>query len=164
MMDGLTRMTQAQDKKSAISIDEGADGGRQVLLRPENNDLFIRTGQQVISACKLGISIEVWIQEMQSMFASVSKWVEERRDLIEACYSVPRSSKMVLFFVTKSEQFNFELADQLVDLNTHLITDFNIGMVEVQQIPLKEMNRFIDPETARRVYGPNPEPHRAVEA
>lgn len=157
-------MTQAQSKKPAKSIDEGTDGNRQGPLRPDNNDLFIRTGQQVISACGLGISIDVWLEEMQSMFASVAKWVGQRKDLIEECYSVPRSSGIVLFFVTKSDQFDFDLADQLVDLNTHLITEFNIGMVEAQQIPSREAGRFIDPETARRVYGSNPEPHRAVEA
>jgi hypothetical protein len=157
-------MNQGQIKKPAISIDEATDGGRQVLLRPQDNDLFIQTGQQVISACRLGISIEVWLKEMKSMFESVAKWAEKRKDVIEGCYSVPRNSQMVLFFVTTSDQFDFELAEQLVELNTHLLTEFNIGMVEVQQIPFKEADRFIDTEAARRIYGSNPESHRPVEA
>lgn len=98
------------------------------------------------------------------MYAYAASWAEKRKSLIESCYSVPRSSGMVLFFVTRSGQFDFELAWELVDLNTHLTTEFNIGMIEVQQIPFKEVDRFIDPEAARKIYAGNSKPHPTVEA
>jgi hypothetical protein len=157
-------MAHAQGKVPAIIIDETADGGRQVVLRPENNDLFIRTGQQVIAACSLGISVELWMQEMQSMYEFVANWSKDRKDLIHSCYSLPQNSGMVLFFVVKADEFDFQLAGQLVDLNTHLITEFNIGMIEVQQIPHREMDRFINQETAKRIYGSSVESHQAVDA
>ena len=46
-----------------------SESNPNVVLRPSDNDLFLRTGKQVIDACKLDISIELWIHELASMAA-----------------------------------------------------------------------------------------------
>jgi hypothetical protein len=157
----LMAKTQAQPP---IHIREATDGDRKVILHPDSHDLFVLTGQQVISSCNLGISIDVWVREMESMFEFVAKWSADRLQVIESCYAIPRGTKMVLFFVPKSDAFDFDLADQLVDLNAHLLTEFNIGMIEVHQIPGKEVERFLNPDTARRIYGVGRESHQPMEA
>ena len=69
-----------------------------------------------------------------------------------------------MFFVPPGRQFSFELADELAELNRALIAGFNIGMVEVGQIPSGEIERFVDVETAQLIYGKPIEAPGPVEA
>ena len=157
-------MVKSQGQKPTIDIDEATDGGRQVVLRPENNDIFIRTGKQVIAACSLGISLDLWMDELQSLIERVAAWTKEHSESIESCFIEPRARCIMLFFVPTSQSFNFDLADELVALNSKLIKDFNVGMVETHQIPGTELDRFINPPMAKQIYGNPREPHNPVEA
>ena len=136
----------------------------QFVLHPEDNDVFIRTGRQIIEACRLSISVGVWLEELKEMCSFLAQWCTQRQDKIQACVAVGRGSKVMVFFVPHGSQFNFDLADELPDLNRELVTRFNIGMVEVGQIPHSEIERFIDLETARQIYGQIIQTSRTVEA
>ena len=135
------------------------DGGH-VILHPEDNDLFMRTGKQVIEACRLGISIEVWIDEFNNMVSDVAQWAKKHAERVNACYCVPTGPRITLFFSPQSISFDFDLAEMLAELNADLIRKFNVGMVEVRQIPLQQIDRFLDPRKARLVYAdPSARPH-----
>ncbi|MGD2110508.1 MAG: hypothetical protein PVI86_14095 [Phycisphaerae bacterium] len=159
-------MAQAQEKnRTCRKIDAQEDGERQFLLSPEDNDLFVRTGNQVINACRLDISVELWMEELKAMCAQVNDWATSRSGRIESCYCVPQGSRIAMFFAPKSESFDFSLADELAELNLDLRNDYNVGTVQTQQIPWNEAQRFIHPQTARWVYGSKlertPEPMEA---
>jgi hypothetical protein len=139
------------------------DADPQVVLQPDNNDLFIRTGRQVIEGCRLGISIELWLEELELMQRAVHNWAAERAKLVRACYCAPRGGRIQLFFIPVSGQFDFDLADALAELNDELVRGFNIGMIEVRQVPGDELDRFLDITSARQVYGEQRQPHPAVE-
>jgi len=146
-----------------VKIQEDRDGERRFLLHPENDDLFVRTGKQVIDACRLGISVELWLQELRGMFSDVAKWATERKQKIRGCYASPRAARVTLFFIPTAEQFDFDLADELTELNTRLVKQFNIGMIETHQIPWAEWDRFLDPESARAIYGDVLPAHHSVD-
>ncbi|HXE54419.1 MAG TPA: hypothetical protein VN541_15460 [Tepidisphaeraceae bacterium] len=150
--------------KNKVHIDAALDGAREFVLHPESNDLFVRTGKQVIEACQLGISVEVWLTELSGMLERVIRWAGERATRVRSCFVSPAGSKTVLFFVPTSEQFDFDLADELTDLTSELLKEYNVGMVELGQIPWAELDRFLDPRTAIHIYGEQQEPHRSVEA
>jgi hypothetical protein len=152
-------MSDSPTKQNAVSIDAAQS---QVLLRPENDDLFVRTGRQVIEACRLSISIELWVDEVKGMFEFVSNWAQAREE-IRACHA-SFGSRIALFFVPKTDSFDFDLADALVQLNAQLVSQFNVGMVEVRQIPFAEVDRFLDPTSARTIYGEGLAAHPTVEA
>lgn len=155
------------DKRTSakpIHIDAADDGERSVVLHPGNEDLFVRTGRQVIADCHLAISLQVWLEELAGMLESVRQWIEERPGRVRVCYCVPKGSRVVLFFSPVSEGFDFKLGRELADLNSHLVQTYNVGMVEVRQVPWGELDRFLTPETARRVYGDQRTAHPAVEA
>lgn len=154
-------MGATQAKLDAVRV---TDSDPQVVLHPANDDLFVRTGRQVIGACRLGISVELWLRELDAALAKVREWAAARADSVRACYCAPRVERIMLFFCPKSEQFDFELADGLADLNVQLVKDFNVGMVEVSQVPWEELDRFVNLELARLVYGEQRRPHPPVEA
>src|SRR5437867_9646333 len=83
----------------------------QVVLHPADDDLFVQTGKQVIDACKLNISIEVWLRELDSLLDDVRQWFGQRATRVKACYCMARGSRIVLFFVPAIGRFDFDLAD-----------------------------------------------------
>lgn len=157
----MAKTTQAN---APVQIDGRKDADRPVVIRPADDDLFVRTGRQVIEACRLNISIEVWLSELEAMLAEVKAWAESRHERIRSCYCTPRGRKMVLFFVPLTGRFDFNLADELADLSSHLVKTFNVGMVETHQVPWDEVDRFLDVQNSQLVYGEQREPHPAVEA
>lgn len=157
-------MSVKQTQPDPVRITAEKDADRPFIIHPEDDDLFVRTGREVIEACRLNISLELWLKELQGVFDTVIRWSTERRDRVRACFCEPRGSKMVFFFVTGSNRFDFDLADELADLNTRVVNGFNIGMVEMLQIPEAELDRFVNVDTSRPIYGRHPGPHRAVEA
>jgi hypothetical protein len=135
-----------------------------VILRPADNDLFVQTGKQVIDACKLNISIELWSHEIAGLIAHVLDWTKKYAGRIQSIYLAPRSTKMSLFVCPASDTFDFDLADDLTTLNTLLLKTFNVGMVEILQVPSDEIERFVDEGRAKLLYGGQAEPHQSVEA
>jgi len=150
--------------KTERHIREAVDAERQFVLHPENDDLFVRTGRQVIEACRLGISVEVWFGECKDMFERVSQWARGHAAQVSACYAVPRGTGIGLFVVPKSQSFNFDLADELAELNRELVQKFNVGTVEIHQVPGDELHRFLVIEESRQVYSDANSPHQTVEA
>lgn len=143
-------MPDAQTKKTTIS--EARDGDTEFFLRTGDNHLFIRTGKQIIDSCNLGISIDLWIEELTSMIQRVREW-STGESKIRGCYCAPGVSRVIFFFSLNAQEFDFDFADRLVDFNLQLIRDFNVGMVETRQIPAAEIDRFVDPDSTRLVYG-----------
>ncbi|MBI5763184.1 MAG: hypothetical protein HZA51_06635 [Planctomycetes bacterium] len=157
-------MSDSPTQHDAIRISEARDGASQVILHPQDNDLFIRTGRQVIESCRLGISVDLWLEEMESMQRNVAAWCAERANSIASCYCFPRGPQICLFVSPIGSTYDFDLAEQLTDLNLTLLREYNVGTVEVYQVPHAELNRFIDPQTARHIHGQPIETPGAVDA
>jgi hypothetical protein len=160
-------MASEETSHAAIRIKEDRDGDRPIILHPGDDDLFVRTGKQVIEACRLGISVEVWINELNAMLQKVQGWLDKQSARVRACYCAPRRTRVILFFVPATDQFDFDLADDLAALNGELTKNFNVGMVEMGQVPADEVDRFLDREHTPLVWGADgrqPESHPTVEA
>ncbi len=97
------------------------------------------------------------------MIAHATKWIEVHSASVEACFIEPRLRCIMLFFVPVSDRFDFDLADDLVELNVETIKNFNVGMVESHQVTFNELDRFLNLPMARQIYGDLGKSHRAVE-
>ncbi len=159
-------MKAKEEKNNIQCIHERKDGNTSYLLHPEDNDLFVRTGRQVIASCQLGISLELWLNELSSMMKAVHDWANVHAGHVRACYCAPQGTSVVFFFAPKSEQFDFDLADELAAFNLELLRTYNVGMAEMRQIPWSEFDRFVNPTAAtnRLIYGEQLKPLEAVDA
>src|SRR5688500_15106340 len=101
------------------------DGRKTFVLHPEDDDLFVRSGQQVIDACQLGISVELWVDEVQAMAERLAGWSRTRADKVRSCHLAFRGGRVAVFIVPSSGRFDFDLADEIADLNTDLVKSFN---------------------------------------
>ena len=147
-------MSTTQAPSILVRVHEGEDADKQFVFHPTDDDKFVRTGRQVIDACRLGISIEVWRHEVQALVEHVRAWADSHADRVRACYICPRGSRLVLFVTPNGDQFDFDLADDLVDLNRSIFREFPaVGAVEVLQIPAWESDRFMAEGEAKPIYG-----------
>ncbi len=157
-------MTRTRAQRAPIRISESHDAERSVVLQSDDDDVFVRTGKQVIAACRLGISLDLWLQELHAMLGDVQRWAADRGAQIRTCYCAPRGGRVALFFAPASSTVDFTLADELAELSVNLLQRYNVGSTEVQQVPWDELDRFLDPQAARHVHGEPWQPHPTVEA
>lgn len=156
---GMGSKTKSQT--GTFRIDSEQDGERTFLLR-ENDDIYLRSGAQIIASCKLGLNVEAWMQEFQLAMEHIAAWASKNPS-VRSCYFGPPGSHLSLFFFPKSESFDFDLAFQLADLQAEVTRNFNVGAVELHQIPWREWERFLSVESSRWVYGEKFKPCESVE-
>jgi hypothetical protein len=135
-------------------IDHLRDSHRPFVIAPENRDLFVRTGRQVIAACNTQLRIERWLEVYEAMLGSVRDFAVEHADRVAECFAVPRNAKTVLSFVPRSTSFDFDLASNLAELQFDFQQRFEnvLGSIEVGQIPAWDRDRFLDPRLAQRLF------------
>lgn len=158
-------MSQAETPSSAgpvRRISANSDANTHFVIQPDDNDVFMRSGKQVIESCQLGISIEVWLDELRSLFDYAAAWARKRPNQLRKVVAAPRGARTGLFVIPASDRFDFDLADALVDLEMDLMKEFNVGIVEVLQVPESELARFIDPERGRIIYDERRPAHQTV--
>jgi hypothetical protein len=144
--------TKPQSEAGRISVEH--DGDKPFLLMTGGADRMLRTGRQIIDACQLTISAEVWLQEMRDLLADVRVWIEKSgADLLLGCQAVPQGGRVMVYFFPKVGTFDADLAIELAELNAVLVRKYNVGFVEFAQIPEAEKSRFITPSLAWTVYG-----------
>lgn len=133
--------TNEDTKHDLRRISDKVDGDRRFVLN-DGDDTFVRTGHQIINGCRLDTSIEVWLAELETMAEHLAAWSDQRKDRITSCYVWPRGATIAVFFVPTQPSFNFDLADELAILTTDLHR-FNVGPVEIHQVPERELSRFL---------------------
>jgi hypothetical protein len=143
-------MAEKAKADKALRIREQDDG---ILLHPDDDDLFVRTGRQIIAACRLKIDLDTWLSEFAAVRKHVDDWIRERAsERVVACYYLDRA-RVTFVFVVRGDEFDFELADLLAPLSATLLREYNVGMIELGQISQTELGRFLDPTQAKLVYG-----------
>jgi len=143
-----------EPKVQPTRIDHIHDAQRTYVIAPENRDLFVRTGRQVIAACNTQLGIDRWIEVYEAMLGSVLDFSVAHAKHIAECYAVPRNAKTVLSFVPKSDAFDFDLAEELAKLQFDFQQRFTniVGAIEVGQVPSWDLRRFLDPDAAQRIF------------
>ena len=154
----------ARSQDAAVHISATRDAQRSVVFHPESNDLFIRTGKQVIEDCQLAISLSVWMDELNSLLREMGDWAAGQSQLLRSCYCSPVRGRLTFFFAPKAEQFDFDLADLLVNLSLSLRQKYNVGSFELLQAPWSDWDRFVNIESAVRIYGDTCQPSGPVAA
>jgi hypothetical protein len=135
-------------------IHELQHAAQQYRIITVNEEIILRTGEQIVRACQLQISASAWQQNFSLMAEHVSKWCEKRRSEISLALVDLRSEKIVFYFVPRSDQFDFNLATEQAELDIFLNTRGAIGYTESRQVPGWELDRFVS-DRAFRVWPPD---------
>lgn len=144
-----------KNRTKTIQLD-AAEAERQVVVTTEDEDRFSLTCAQAIEACKIHTSRKVWFEELRSLFLHVNGWAIKNKDHVRSCYAQPRAGLVAIFIIPIKDSFDFDLADQIADLDLELSQEFPLVPAEVLQIPGGEedgLRTFVDSDIAKHLYG-----------
>lgn len=140
-------------KRETVHIHEHHVADKNVMVHYKDEDRLLLTGRSMINSCKLGISVETWLDELENAIGEVGAWCAERSEKVQQAYLVPKSPQLPFYFVQVQAAYDFDLADEITTLNTNLIRNYNLGMIEMFQIPESELDRFVSVDQSRKIYG-----------
>lgn len=140
-------MNTADQQKDTLSINEAKDGDRSIMLHCEDGDVILSNGKQIISDSKHRIRHEDWRQEVHSLFEYVQKWVASGAANVRSWILILRDSQLCLFFCPEGESFDFDLAEKLAGLGSHIARNYSsAGAIEILQVAFSERDRFFNPD------------------
>ena len=91
------------------------------------------------------------------MFAYVKEWCAKAPRHVRTCICEPRRARLMLHFIPAGEQFDFDLADAIAELDSYLSRNYkNVGLVEAGQIPWNEVDPFVNSSLCFVIYGEHP--------
>ena len=122
-----------------------------IVFHPANDDLFVRTGKEVIASCQLGIGLELWLKEVDAVIEDVKAWCQAN-PAVSICHVAVFRGRVNLFFIPASASYDCQLGLLLSDLTARLYQQYNVGMIEVHQLPDRELSRFMPLSASRMIY------------
>jgi hypothetical protein len=128
---------------------------REVVVTPENRDLFVTTATEAAAACKSAMDAREWQERFRRLLGSANQWCEEHRGFVLSCYLVVADEGLRVFLVVSGQEFRFDLAEHVTDLDMRLHSEFPECAVDVLQIPEQppeSLAAFIPPGSWQ-IYG-----------
>ena len=147
-------MSQATgESKAAVAgvIHEKIHAVAQYRIITANEDIIQRTGEQIVSACQLQITVSAWKQNFDLMAAHFHDWCESRTERVALGLVTLRTDKTVFYIVPKGDQFDFDLGMEQAELDIFFNTRGGIGYAESRQVPGWELDRFVG-QPAFRIF------------
>lgn len=124
-----------------------------VLIETDDEDRFLMTMKEAAHACKQAENEKKWQDDFKRFLHKVSQWCEAKAEHVRAGYVGVGDGALNVFICTKSATYNFDIEDELSDLDIELVQAFPWLIAEVVQIPLQVKEDQIFSETAVSVYG-----------
>ena len=117
---------------------------RRIVLEKLNNERFVRTGRQMIEACDLHLAVTDLLSNLHELHHDAKKLAQKQGGRVKSVCMIPRSGTVHLFFITNGEEYDFELADRLAEMNLKLRRESKLyGDVEATQLPAGEVTQFL---------------------
>jgi hypothetical protein len=132
-------------------IDERRHGNLPYRIITANEDIINLSGEQLVRACRMEISSEVWQDNFWKMISHIRDWARDHHDSLDRILIDFCNDKVVFFLVPKSERFDFDLGFAQAELDVYLNTRGNIGYAETRQIPSWDIETFVS-RNARIVW------------
>ena len=108
----------------------------QVVVAPEDKDLFVITVKQAIEACVAGQkqnydSFVKFQEQFQRMLVRVGAWIERHRNKIQAAHLTMRDSDVLFVAVQESPTYDPGLEDELTSLDIDVARDQDLDLIRL---------------------------------
>jgi hypothetical protein len=145
----MSKITGDSTKAPINTIHELQHAARHFRIITSNEEIIQQTGEQIVRACQLQISVGAWYQNFELMVQHVAAWCEERSEKLLAGLVNLRNDKTVFYIVPRSEEYDFDLGREQAELDIYLNTRGGIGYAETRQVPAWEIQRFVSQDAYR---------------
>lgn len=138
-------MSEKKTQRDPVHVD-ARHAGRQVVLTREDEDRFVLTCRETVSA---SVGYAVVRDEIVGAMSYVAEWVENEKGCISHCYASPREGRLVFFVSPRCDEYDSDLGEALTRLDIDLAQQFQAASCEVQQIPSNSIDSFLDVADAK---------------
>lgn len=134
---------------------------QHILVESDNEDRFMMTMREAAYACKQAQDKQEWQDDFKKFLHEVHQWCEAHAGKVEAGYVGVGDGSLNVFVCTKSADYDFDIDDELTELDIDLVKNHPWLVAEVLQIPEQTREDQILSDTAILVYGNGRQPPRA---
>jgi hypothetical protein len=108
---------------------------QQVVVIPENEDRFLTTSRAAAQACQQAERLREWEGQFKEFLGFINTWCQEHEQKVRSCFvTVGDHSLNVLVFI-RGDDYNFDLDDELADLDLALFERYPVCSADVLQVP-----------------------------
>ncbi len=112
------------------------EGGRKVVVEPDDRSSYRMLVRQVIDACHLwNQQIEAQDRLTDELLPRLQKWVTEHAQHLDSAFLAPRDTGL-LFVIMCNGPYDWSLEDPLTDLDVQLASEFPDFWLDVLETPL----------------------------
>ena len=111
-------------------------GENRVLVEPEDEDRFLTTVQDIITACGVSREMLVFKKQFDALLRRLAEWVEEHQERIRDAYITVRDAGLMFLVVQTGREYDRAFEDALTDLDLEVAQDDSMGLVEMSVLAL----------------------------
>ncbi len=148
-------MSAEKTRVSITRLTKNSSG--KVVCEDDGEDRFVIQEDVAFTLCKNHeISANILKNFHDDFLANVAEWFSERADVLDAGY-IPFDSDLHLFVVSKSRIYDFQLADELSELELDLASrGWNVSTVLLPSASSDQLSTFFDAEGALKIDANRP--------
>lgn len=126
----------------------------QIMVTPEDQDIFFISAEKATEACREAVKTDERIASFKARFLlPLHQWCENHADRVAACYLPLPTGHIQAFVVTKLTRFDFELSEEIADLERALAkAGWRVGVFQLPKVDDRSLATFFNPEGALEVY------------
>jgi hypothetical protein len=131
---------------------------RQIVVIPENQDRFLTTASAAAQACQQAEKQSEWVEQFKEFLGFIHQWCIDHGDKVHSCYVTIGDHSLNVLVCLKGDDYDFELDDQLAELDLALFDRYPVCTADVIQIPNQNAltEQFLPKQAsseAMQVYG-----------
>lgn len=125
----------------------------QVIVIPDDNDLFCTTVDKAIKACKAYDEMTRCSEQFKTMLCEkLASWIKNHKDNIEQAFVTVTESGALFLVVRKSMKFDREFTYALADLDMKIAQDPELNLIKLSVLSLphsseEEYGTFLNPSS-----------------
>jgi hypothetical protein len=126
----------------------------EVMVTPTDRDVFFISAERAAQACREAVQADERVARFtHELLVPLRKWCADRTGRVSACFIPLPAGHVCVFVVTPSPRFDFDLAEEVAELERALA---QAGWrVSVSQLPASDeesLATFFNPDGALQVY------------
>jgi hypothetical protein len=142
-------------EKTYIRLDYTRDGS--VLVTPSEQDRFVVSIQQAISACSNAeTTLKYFRQFTEVLVPKLKEWLKARRPKVQRAFLTYRDGGLLLLVVRKQTPLDGEFTDELTKLDVEIANDPNLDLIRLDvlalpNVPDESVKSFLSPDRQREL-------------
>jgi hypothetical protein len=144
-------MSKTSARRPPVKLDY-RDG--EVVVTPADRDVFFISAEKATQACREAVQADERVARFtHELLVPLREWCAARSSRVSACFIPLPAGHVQVFIVTSSPRFDFDLAEEVAELERRLA---EAGWrVSVSQLPASDeetLATFFNPDGALQVY------------